>query len=175
MSGRVYRLHSTLELPLEDLETFVDEEAELPEEMTQPVGRPSNEQSPSEASSSEKTKTTATRKKPDSEKNRSDRQTIPFPSAKGSNNNGSNGGATKGADERSSLENAIRQMLKTNGLSFPKAHTDWIDRELAKKPSTERLEQIIQHMQSVVGGEPETQEQPEQEESQQDHSEELIF
>jgi hypothetical protein len=33
MSGRVYRLHSTLELPLEDLETFVDEEAELPEEI----------------------------------------------------------------------------------------------------------------------------------------------
>jgi hypothetical protein len=42
-------------------------------------------------------------------------------------------------------------MLKTNGMSFPRAHTDWIDRELAKKPSVPRLEQIIEHMQSILG------------------------
>lgn len=49
------------------------DEAELPEEMTQPVGRPSNEQSSSESSSSEKAKGTTTRKKSDTEKNRTDR------------------------------------------------------------------------------------------------------
>jgi hypothetical protein len=33
MSGRVYRLHSTLELPLEDLEAFLDNDPDLPPEI----------------------------------------------------------------------------------------------------------------------------------------------
>ena len=33
MSGRVYRLHSTLELPLEDVETYFRDEPELPPEI----------------------------------------------------------------------------------------------------------------------------------------------
>ena len=33
MSGRVFRLHSTLELPLEDVETYFDEDPDLPPEI----------------------------------------------------------------------------------------------------------------------------------------------
>ncbi|MDR5671847.1 Uncharacterized protein AArcCO_2054 [Halalkaliarchaeum sp. AArc-CO] len=33
MSGRVFRLHSTLELPLEDVESFFDDDPELPPEV----------------------------------------------------------------------------------------------------------------------------------------------
>jgi hypothetical protein len=33
MSGRVYRLHSTLELPLEDVQTYFDDDPELPPEI----------------------------------------------------------------------------------------------------------------------------------------------
>jgi hypothetical protein len=30
MTGRVFRLHSTLELPLEDVETYFEEDPDLP-------------------------------------------------------------------------------------------------------------------------------------------------
>ena len=99
--------------------------SELPEEMTKPVVSTPTKKSPQDSS----------------DKPKQDRRTIPFPAGSGPQN-----------DDRSRLEGIIREMLKTNGLSFPKAHTDWIDRELAKKPSAARLDQIIQHMQSVVGG-----------------------
>jgi hypothetical protein len=35
MSGRVYRLHSTLELPLEDVETYFENDPELPPEIAE--------------------------------------------------------------------------------------------------------------------------------------------
>lgn len=147
------------------------DEAELPEEMTQPVGTGTTDQSPAEPSTTEKPKAVTSRKRATPGKNRTDRQTIPFPSGKPKGNG--DGGAEP--DERTNLENAIRQMLKTNGLAFPKAHTEWIDRELAKKPSKDRLEQIIEHMQSVIGTGAASETETDQASSEADHSEELIF
>ena len=150
------------------------DEAELPEEMTQPVPTKGESQSTDTPTNDGGSKSTTAKRKSKPEKSRSDRQTIPFPSSKsGVNNDGDS--RQKTSDERANLENAIREMLKTNGLSFPKAHTDWIDRELAKKPSKERLEQIIEHMQTVIGDQPETFDETVESEPQQDHSEELIF
>ena len=56
-----------------------------------------------------------------------------------------------GSVETRDLVGLIHTMLSTNSLSFPKAHVDWIERELAKNPNRERLEQIIDHMTSVIG------------------------
>lgn len=86
------------------------DEAELPEEMTQPVTTASDNRS-TEAP----VKSTSDRH-PAPKTSQTDRQTIPFPAV------GKNG--EKIPDEAAALENAIRVMLKTNGLSFPKAHTD---------------------------------------------------
>jgi hypothetical protein len=105
--------------------------SELPEEMTRPVQVQTSSKKDDENKATPPTK----------ERKKADRHTIPFPPAQDSPD-----------DERTRLEGIIREMLKTNGLSFPKAHTDWIERELAKKPSVKRLEQVIEHMQSVVGG-----------------------
>ncbi|MDA3949933.1 MAG: response regulator [Spirochaeta sp.] len=113
------------------------DEAELPEEMTQPVPA-AGQNRPAEAPAK-----APDNRHPAPEKPQTDRQTIPFPAG---SKNGENT-----PDEATTLENAIRMMLKTNGMSFPRAHTDWIDRELAKKPSVPRLEQIIEHMQSILG------------------------
>ena len=52
---------------------------------------------------------------------------------------------------KSDLASAIRELLATNGLAFPKAHQQWIEKELEKNPSEERLREIITHMQSVIG------------------------
>jgi hypothetical protein len=141
------------------------DEAELPEEMTQPVtaaGQNRPAEAPTKAPSKAPAKRTSAQ-----EKSQSDRQTLPFPAAR---KNGE-----KIPDETATLENAIRVMLKTNGMSFPRAHTDWIERELAKKPSVQRLEQIIEHMQSILGdngtGEPTS----DSGETQDDGTNELIF
>jgi phage recombination protein Bet len=117
------------------------DEAELPEEMTQPVPA-SGQNRPAEVPTKAPTKAPAERTSAQ-EKSQSDRQTIPFPAMR------TNG--EKMPDETATLERAIRTMLKTNGMSFPRAHADWIKRELAKKPSVPRLEQIIEHMQSILG------------------------
>lgn len=129
--------------------------SELPEEMTRPV--------PVQTSSDPDTEKTSTSKSTKGRK-KNDRHTIPFPTQQDAP-----------GDERARLEGIIREMLKTNGLSFPKAHTDWIERELAKKPSVERLEQVIQHMQSVVGGAEDAGEPQARIETQPDGVSELIF
>jgi len=129
--------------------------SELPEEMTRPV------QVQTSSKKDDETKATP----PTKERKKADRHTIPFPAAPDSSE-----------DERTRLEGIIREMLKTNGLSFPKAHTDWIERELAKKPSVKRLEQVIEHMQSVVGGGDEGEEKTKARiETQPDGVNELIF
>ncbi len=146
------------------------DEAELPEEMTQPVSGRTNEASqPDKEAGSPSTQRRRNSTKTSPEKPKSDPRTIPFPSAESRRN-----GSGKGADERDQLENAIREMVSTNALAFPKAHVTWIEKELAKKPSKERLEQIIEHMQSVVGG-PEEASTDEGATAENQSAEELIF
>lgn len=146
------------------------DEAELPEEMTQSLGNETNVDSDPEKPSRPQAKSrpqNGTKKQPES--GDSSPRTIPFPSSAGKNS-----GNGKGADERERLENAIRQMVSTNALAFPKAHVTWIEKELAKNPPKERLEQIIEHMQSVVGG-PEETATDSDDPSDTDAADELIF
>ncbi len=42
-------------------------------------------------------------------------------------------------------------MLSSNGKTFPKAHVDWINLELKNHPTEDRLNEILHHMQSVIG------------------------
>lgn len=146
------------------------DEAELPEEMTQPVGNggkeaeaptrtPEARRSPSRRAASSKPEKPA----------ESESRTIPFPGPSDKQQ-----GSPKTDNKRDHLENAIREMVSTNALAFPKAHVTWIEKELAKKPGKDRLEQIIEHMQSVIG-EPEPEADDEDGPGKNQEAEELIF
>jgi hypothetical protein len=100
-------------------------------------------------------------------------KTIQFPSPK------QTGASDKpNGKENEKLRALIETMLSTNGLSFPKAHIDWIKRELKKELPKERLEEIITHMRSVIGPEdegPQSASEKPASESQPEEQEELIF
>ena len=74
------------------------------------------------------------------------------------------------------LISAIREMLSTNKLLFPEPinRGQWIEKELEKSPSEERLQEIISHMQSVIGDEV-PKDSTHQEAHTSEESEELIF
>jgi len=80
--------------------------------------------------------------------------------------------------DEAKLRALIETMLSTNALSFPKAHIDWINRELKKDLPKERLDEIISHMHSVIGPEgdgPESASEKTASEVQPEEQEELIF
>ena len=49
-----------------------------------------------------------------------------------------------------SLRTNIEALLKTHPRAFPAAHATWIRQELSKNPNDRRLEEIHEHMQSVL-------------------------
>jgi phage recombination protein Bet len=114
--------------------------AELPEEMTTP---PERVVSPDDSSKKRKSSGKAPKLAPEKAKS----NTIQFPSKKDKPAD-ANPPKANGQEE---LTAAIREMLSTNGLLFPKAHQLWIEKELEKNPSKARLQEIITHMQSVIG------------------------
>ena len=137
--------------------------AELPEEMSSPTEKTvSPDNNGKKTAGSRKPNKAASPKPKDN--------TIQFPSKKEQTPQPEERKA-KGPQE---LAAAVREMLSTNGLLFPRAHQQWIEKELEKNPSEERLQEIISHMQSVIGDEV-----PEASTHQKAHtseeSEELIF
>jgi phage recombination protein Bet len=125
--------------------------AELPEEMGTPTDQTVTPKTkPTTGDSSKKTG-----KKPSKKKD----NTIAFPKQNPSTSSaGGNGLSSKTKPE---LIDLIRHMLSTNGLLFPKAHQNWIEKELEKNPKKDRLEEIIRHMQSVINEEGEPEQKPE--------------
>jgi phage recombination protein Bet len=114
------------------------DEAELPEEMTQNKSRGnSNPNSP------------AAQKGSDFKENAhmEEDNVLPFTSQK------EKGSPTPSQVQRSTedLVSLINKILSTNNLAFPTAHIRWVQKELAKNPPRERLEEIIQHMNSILG------------------------
>ena len=71
--------------------------------------------------------------------------TVPFPTQNQKPDTG-----TQQTSSLEDLEASIRQILSSNGTIFPKAHVDWINLELKNHPNEDRLNEIIQHMQSVI-------------------------
>ena len=150
------------------------DEAEFPEEMLASPDTASDAAEPpveSPANPQPKSSKKTPRKRADS--SRTDSQTIPFPSTSPEQHNGST--PNSGTDERAELENAIRRLLLANALALPKAHVTWIEKELAKKPPKDRLEQIIEHMRSVIGDDTDVAAADEDAASPADTAEELIY